>query len=345
MIHTVRIRNFTAFTRLNLQCSGGINLFLGANGAGKSHLLKLLYILCAANTGAHLKTEAATVRYLSEKLKGVFKPEVRIGRLCRDETQKALVRADLIASPLIEFALDAEMDEAIVIRRHCDDAGRQPPVFIPTKEILSIFEGFSSLYLKREVTIDETYFDLSQALETPRLKTPPEELAALLDTLKAACDGEFLFMKQKKFYYKPVRGKLLEVEFAAEGFRKLGMLQLLLQSGQIQPGVSGPLFWDEPEANLNPAIIKQVALILLELARRGQQIFLATHDYFLLKWLDLLKHPQDAVMFHTLFKNNEGRIELNSTDDYLNIQPNYIDDTFAALIDKDIEATMGDLGK
>ena len=35
------------------------------------------------------------------------------------------------------------------------------PVFIPPKEMLSIFEGFSSLYLKRELIIDEKTVSLS----------------------------------------------------------------------------------------------------------------------------------------------------------------------------------------
>ncbi len=151
-------------------------------------------------------------------------------------------------------------------------------------------------------------------------------------------------MKQR-FYYKPTAGRMLEAELAAEGYRKLAMLQILLQNGRIRPGVSGPLFWDEPESNLNPALIKNLVDVLLKLVRNGQSVFLATHDYVFLKWLDLLNQPTDAITFHSLSKDPKGQIGLSSTQDYLRIHPNVIDDTFAELIDTDVERSMGDLGR
>jgi predicted ATPase len=49
---------------------------------------------------------------------------------------------------------------------------------------------------------------------------------------------------------------------AAEGIRKLGILQLLLQNHQLDPGRTGPLFWDEPETNMNPKLMKLLVEIL-----------------------------------------------------------------------------------
>ena len=137
---------------------------------------------------------------------------------------------------------------------------------------------------------------------------------------------------------------MLEVELSAEGYRKLGILYRLMQTGRINPGVSGPLFWDEPEANLNPSLMKDVVTVLLELARAGQQVFVATHDYVILKWIDLLTQEVDDVRYHSLDRGETG-VTLNSTADYLQIHPNAIDDTFAELVDKDVEESMGGLGK
>ena len=87
--------------------------------------------------------------------------------------------------------------------------------------------------------------------------------------------------------------------------------------------------WDEPEANLNPRLIGTVVDILLELQRMGVQVFLATHDYVVLKEFDLRKKVDDAVRFHALFRDTEtGAIAMHSTDDYLAIHPNAIADTF-----------------
>ncbi|MBF0234085.1 MAG: AAA family ATPase, partial [Desulfamplus sp.] len=77
----------------------------------------------------------------------------------------------------------------------------------------------------------------------------------------------------------------------------------------------------------------------------GQQIFLATHDYVVLKWLELLKNKNEQIFFHALYTNDDGEISLNSTDDYLNICPNAIDTAYAELVNREIENTMGGLGK
>jgi predicted ATPase len=144
------------------------------------------------------------------------------------------------------------------------------------------------------------------------------------------------------------RGESVSVNMAAEGIRKLGILQLLLQNRQLKPGRTGALIWDEPETNMNPKLMKLLVEILLELSRNGQQIILATHDYVLLKWFDLLMDAgkEDHVRFHSLYREpGSVEIKIASTDDYLSINPNPIDEAFGFLIDQEIENDMGTLGK
>lgn len=50
----------------------------------------------------------------------------------------------------------------------------------------------------------------------------------------------------------------------------------------------GYLFWDEPEANLNPRLIKQVARTIVDVAASGIQVTLATHSLFLLREIEIL---------------------------------------------------------
>ena len=42
----VRLKNFTAFAELDLELSPGINVLVGANGTGKTHLMKVCYAAC-----------------------------------------------------------------------------------------------------------------------------------------------------------------------------------------------------------------------------------------------------------------------------------------------------------
>jgi hypothetical protein len=79
--------------------------------------------------------------------------------------------------------------------------------------------------------------------------------------------------------------------------------------------------------------------------RFGVQIFLATHDYVLLKEFDLQLKKEDKILFHSLFRNSMDEVELASTDAYLQIDPNAIDDTFESFVDREIEKSMGKLGK
>ncbi len=136
----------------------------------------------------------------------------------------------------------------------------------------------------------------------------------------------------------------ISTSMTAEGFRKIGALQMLLLNRSVHPGIRGPLFWDEPEANMNPKLMKTVVEVLLELSRNGQQIIVTTHDYVLLKWFDLLmdKGKADHVRFHSLKRAGEsGQIVVESTDDYSVISKSSISDAFAELYDEDVRRALG----
>ena len=47
MLRSLKLTNFTAFTEADLRFSKGLNVFIGENGVGKTHLLKLPYAVMA----------------------------------------------------------------------------------------------------------------------------------------------------------------------------------------------------------------------------------------------------------------------------------------------------------
>ena len=143
----------------------------------------------------------------------------------------------------------------------------------------------------------------------------------------------------------PVKDYYLSSDITAEGFRKVGILQQLLANEVLVPGASGPLFWDEPESNLNPKLMRMLVEILLQFSRNSQQIIIATHDYVLLKWFDLLAKTaqDDHVRFHALsHDSSSGAVNVNTTDDFLGISPNVIADTFSTLYDAEICRIAGE---
>ena len=90
--------------------------------------------------------------------------------------------------------------------------------------------------------------------------------------------------------------------------------------------------------------MNELVQILLELSRNGQQIVVATHDYVLLKWLDLLmdkKGKEDHVRYHVLQKRDEdGKMSVYSTDDYSQLVDTGISKTFGELYEAEIERSL-----
>ncbi|WP_406546605.1 AAA family ATPase [Succinimonas sp.] len=46
IIKRIKLENFTVFTNVKIDFDHGINIFIGENGTGKTHLLKVLYSAC-----------------------------------------------------------------------------------------------------------------------------------------------------------------------------------------------------------------------------------------------------------------------------------------------------------
>ena len=88
--------------------------------------------------------------------------------------------------------------------------------------------------------------------------------------------------------------------------------------------MSETLFWDEPEANLNPVYIRWVAIALHSLAQAGIQVIIATHSLFLARELEILvansarNSERVETQFFGLHKTPKSGVEVvqgNSIDD------------------------------
>lgn len=82
MLKTLHLQNFTVFPNARLEFSPGLNVLIGENGAGKSHLLKLGYSLLNSLGSPGNRRPAKTVaeRAIAQELVGVFGAE-SLGRL------------------------------------------------------------------------------------------------------------------------------------------------------------------------------------------------------------------------------------------------------------------------
>ena len=62
MFKSLTLENFTAFKATTFEWSPGVNVMIGANGTGKTHIMKLIYALqMQGHDAAELKKKLAAV--------------------------------------------------------------------------------------------------------------------------------------------------------------------------------------------------------------------------------------------------------------------------------------------
>ena len=335
----LKLENFTAFESLDMELSPGINVLVGANGTGKTHIMKVCYAACVVSKSDELS--------YPEKLARVFLPSGRLSdRLARRGAGSGGVSAEVQVNRGSEkyigarFAAESKGIQFGPIPRGLWQDSPIESVYIPVKEMLANAPGFRSLYALREIHFEEVYKDVLDHAYLPPLRNPKHK--HLLGKLQDSIGGEVV-IKGEEFFLNTEHG-LLEFTLLAEGFRKLGLLWLLIRNGSLQKG--SVLFWDEPETNLNPKLLGTVIEVLLELQRSGVQIFLATHNYAVLEEIYLHQSEEDEVAFHSLYRDGEtGEIACNTTFHYLGIHPNPIAEAWDSIYDRMIERNLGDIGR
>ena len=329
-ITRIKLKHFTAFEELDFAPSPGINVLTGANGTGKTHLMKAAYAACCVSK---------TQENFAEKLVRVFLPSgKRIGRLVRGRQRKARCEIEIHRTPIsirTSFAGTDTKSSGTVIGAEAWQAHPIDSIFIPAKEMLANAPGFRSLYGQREIKFGEEYADIIDRAYLPIMRGKPSiEYERLIRSLSEAIDGKII-VKGEEFFLR--KNGDLEFSLLAEGIRKLGLLYLLIQNGSLSE--ESILFWDEPETNLTSKHFYAIIDILLQLQRLGAQIFLATHDYVILKELDLQSKPTDNVAYHSLYMQDSD-VHLQTTDHYLGLHNSAIMDTFDNLYDREIKRTL-----
>ena len=291
---SLHLVNFTVFSDVEFRFGRNLNVFVGENGSGKTHLLTAIYAGLAGNSRA-VAGRVQLQQAIAAKLMGVFRPD-SLGRLVHRTRSRSKCSADyrFDQSGLdLAYSFSTLAESEVSIRHSPTLSLGKAPAYLPTRELLTIFPGFVSLYETTYLSFEETWRDTCILLGAPLARGPREAtIKKLLLPLEEAMGGKVELDGSGRFYLRHDAGKI-EMHLVAEGLRKLATLARLIATGSLLD--QGYLFWDEPEANLNPRIIKSLAKTILQLAQGGIQVFLATHSLFLLRELHILQsqHFQD----------------------------------------------------
>ena len=330
-IKKIELENFTVFDKMDIQFTEGINVLIGENGVGKTHVMKLLYSACQA-----VKHDTS----FSQKTIRVFRPDgSSIQRLVarKNKGGTAIVKVFSDTSYIsMKFTTrtkkwDAEVKNEERWEQQLSDLSS---IFIPAKEILSNAYNLTEAVLKGNVDFDDTYLDI---IASAKVNVSPgkdsSERKKYLDVLQKISDGK-VAIDNERFYLKPGSQAKIEFHLVAEGLRKIALLWQLIKNGTLEKGAV--LFWDEPEANINPIHIPVIVELLLLLQWEGVQIFIATHDYFVAKYFDVRKNNEDKIEFHSFYREADKAICYENKKIFADLDHNTIMETFMKLYHEEI---------
>lgn len=351
-IKTLKMENFMLFSDAEIDWSKNINIICGENSTGKTTLLKVMYsILKPVSRGTSDLTKEMEEKMFVEKLQGVFRPdEMKIGRLVsrKQGSNHTDFSVTLDKSQKISIGFGNRQENHADISNDCSNQKNKfDVIYIPTKEMISTTEHFASLYEEYHIGFEEMYYDLAKLLARPLSKGPnTNEQNAVLKSFEEIMKGQII-QKDNKFYLKVKGEGEFEMGLLSDGYRKLSMIVYLILSGSLTK--NSVLFWDEPETNMNPRMIRPIVQAMVALAKMGVQIFVTTHDYFVQQEFNMLTvypelNPDKLdIRFMSLYKDtetNELKFEMKNTAS--DLENNAIMQEFDAMYDREQKVIYGD---
>ncbi len=344
----------------NYDFSPNINVISGENSTGKTALIKLLYAIskdisdrAAIYDGHNLKVNSLVGIHKNDiggnipnKLAAVFgiKDLPDLANLVRLRSSGEMrIAVDYGMADKIEFTVSSEPFSYNLVSRAFPPE-KEDIVYIPPKEMISATENFASLYEEYHISFDETYYDLCRLLNRPQKKRLDEGMQAVSDSLESLIKGKVV-QKNNLFFLDIDDVGEVRMSLIAEGYRKISTLLHLISTGTLTKG--SVLFWDEPETNMNPRMIKPLAEALLQIAKAGVQVFVTTHDYFLQQYLNLAavhpkKNPDDLdIRFISLYREN-GVIRCESESRVSYLEHNTIMEEYDNKFDEEQSLVYGD---
>jgi len=330
---SLHVENFATFESAEFEWHPGVNVLIGPNGTGKSHILRLLFALAHLSVDPESKVERSSKSLHLESHTRLYLQLIDgLGR-AGEEARLSGKYSDPVEG-VREWRI--RVDEASTTDSELP--GILPTVLIPSESVLAHTKGFLALWNQRNIDFEPHYADLIEKLLIPELRELSEEVQALLGVIRGAIGGSFELVGER-FYFNQGDTQF-EAPYVAEGFQKLGILQRLIQTGALAPG--SVLLWDEPENQLHPKLLGVLAEVLSQLAVNGVQVICTTHSYLLLSELEFLQSEAYPTRFFSLnpVLDSQGRVsvKVTSSDALTQLEPNAIRDQYLTVLDRELDS-------
>ncbi|AOZ71936.1 hypothetical protein BK816_00385 [Boudabousia tangfeifanii] len=339
----ITLANYGPFGETTACFSPALNVLVGNNAMGKSLFLKLLYASATALSCPDLQPEQLA-DCLAQKLVSVCRPTG--GELSRlvsrhEGTDSAQIQLDFTPEAPHTTTGDSNQKAPLAAARDFQSLAftipatpqtpplsvtsvppfspATSPVYLPSQEVISFLPGFLDALKQVPLPFPQTWTDAAKALSARALANPPSPSSSAdkaLTELEGVLGGRVTQGETGEFFLSTPTGQT-EMPLVAEGMRKLASLAQLILNGAVGPGSC--LFWDEPEANLNPSALQALCRALFFLAEGGTQLFVSTHSLFVLRELDLLSSQSRVPIRYvslerSLAEGGDSGVELAAFD-------------------------------
>ncbi len=353
MIKAVSITNLMGFGEFKCENFAPINIIIGKNDTGKTGLLKLLYAsLTTIDTYSRRRKNEDILlkKLLAEKLLGIYQPGKKgLGELVNKTNKDKLIvdlefhHPKLNYDDRLHFAFGESTTNTIIDCQEkinpIHDSFRC--VFIPAKEVLTPLKAIRATRDNYHIPgFDDTYLDLIRALVVPTQKGKiSSELKDVNTRLEELFDGHIEQSVEDDFLFKKGNSEF-QMQLTAEGVKKIGILTTLIRNRQLNS--SSVLMMDEPETALHPEAVRELVEMLISMAKSGIQIFLATHNYFVLKQMHLsAQRDRVKTICLSLSRDQEKKIQYDVFDLMTNFPANSITDAAIEMADEEISLDLG----
>ena len=353
MIKSVKFKNFIGYDDFESKSFAPINIILGKNDTGKTGLLKLLYATSKTIDiySKRVKNEDISFKkVLAEKLIDTFQPGKKgLGELVSKITKDKLqIDIEFMHSNLgYEDKLHFSFGEATTVTiNDCQDTIKSISdnfrcLFIPAKEVLTPLKAIRATRDNLHMPgFDDTYIDLIRALVIPTQRgNVTEELKSVNKKLEDLFEGHVEQSSEDDFVFKKGNTEY-SMQLTAEGVKKIGILTTLIRNRQLN--ANSVLFLDEPETALHPEATRELVEMLVLMAKSGIQIFIATHNYFVLKQLHLCSRRENVISnCYSLTREKGKTIQSKQYNLQKEFPENELADEAIKMADEEIKLDLG----
>ncbi len=330
-----------------------VNVIIGKNDTGKTGLLKLLYGTVKTIDIYSKRKQNEEINFkklLAEKLLDTYQPGKKgLGELVSKITREKLSvelefkHPRLNYDDRLHFTFGESTTNTIV-----DGQENIKPIsenfrclFIPAKEVITSLKAIRATRDNLHMPgFDDTYLDLIRALVIPTQKgNITQELSVVNKRLEELFEGQIEQQNDDDFLFKKGNTEF-PMQLTAEGVKKIGILTTLIRNRQLNS--SSILFLDEPETTLHPEATRELVEMLMLMAKAGIQVFVATHNYFVLKQMHLSARRDNVETTCFSLSREKGKsIEYKVSDLKKEFPQNPISNEAIKMSDEEVKLDFG----